>query len=302
MTPPAFPDFYLVGAPKCGTSALYDFLGQHHDIFLPRTKELLLFAADLSYPTRLANDEFLAHFAEWRGEQRVGTAHTAYLQSTRAASEIKAARPDADIIIMLRNPVEVLPSWHSELLYETIEEIADFEAALDAESERRRGKRIPRGARNSYVESLYYTDVIAFSDQVKRYFDTFGRSHVHVIIHDDLREDPRAVYRDTLSFLGVDTTFVPRFTIVNANKTVRSRALQKLYFSAAAPGHHAVRQLIPRRARPKLLAMNVRRTPRPKLALATKERLERQLGSEVSRLGQLLDRDLSSWIDARASG
>ena len=139
-----YPDFYLVGAPKCGTTALYDFLSQHPQIFLPRTKELLHFASDLSYPTRLSEDEFLAHFADRQGEQRAGTAHTAYLQSKRAAREIKSKRPDADIIIMLRNPVDMLHSWHSELLYETIEDIEDFEAALDAEPARRRGERIPR--------------------------------------------------------------------------------------------------------------------------------------------------------------
>src|SRR3954453_2821547 len=89
MSPREFPDFYLVGAPKCGTTALYDFLGQHPQIFLPRTKELLLFASDLSYPTRLSSDAFLAHFTDRQDERRAGTAHTAYLQSRRSASEIK---------------------------------------------------------------------------------------------------------------------------------------------------------------------------------------------------------------------
>ena len=190
-----YPDFYLVGAPKCGTTAYYEFLRQHPEIFLPRTKELLRFGSDLSYPTRLSESDFLAHFSDRRDEQRVGTAHTAYLQSTRAAEEIKVHRPDADIVVMLRNPVDMVPSWHSELLYETIEDIEDLESALDAEEARRRGEQIPRSAGNSYVESLYYSEVAAFSEQVKRYFDVFGRSRVHVIIHDDLRADPAATYR-----------------------------------------------------------------------------------------------------------
>src|SRR3954470_9290 len=198
----------MVGAPKCGTTAFYDFLAQHPQIFLPATKELIFFGSDLSYPTRLSEAEFLAPFAGRRDGQVAGTAHTAYLQSRTAADEIRARRPDARIVIMLRNPVEMLPSWHSELRYETIEDIEDLEAALDAEPERRRGLRIPRNARNSYVESLYYSEGAAFSEQVERYFDAFGRARVHVILHEDLRGDQAAVYRDTLRFLDVDPSFV----------------------------------------------------------------------------------------------
>ena len=89
MTMSAFPDFYMVGAPKCGTSAFYDFLAQHPDIFLPAKKELLFFGSDLSYPSRLSEAAFLGYFAKQNGERRIGTAHTAYLQSRRAAEEIK---------------------------------------------------------------------------------------------------------------------------------------------------------------------------------------------------------------------
>ena len=241
-----YPDFYLVGAPKCGTTALYDFLRQHPDIYLPETKELLFFGSDLSYPTRLSEDRLLAHYADRAGEKRVGTAHTAYLQSVKAASEIKTVRAHADIIIMLRNPVEMVPSWHSELLYETVEDIEDLEAALDAECDRRRGLRLPRTARNSYVESLYYSDVAAFSSQVERYLDVFGARHVHIVLHDDLRSDATRAYRAVLAFLEVDTSFTPQLGVLNPNKAVRNRALQKLYFATRTPGHRVVRNGLPR--------------------------------------------------------
>ena len=128
-----FPDFYLVGAPKCGTSAMYEFLRRHPQIFLPKTKELIYFGTDLSYPTRLSREGFLRYFLDRRDEKRIGSAHTAYMQSELAAEEIRRVRPDADIIIMLRNPIDMLHSWHSELLYEAIEDIADVEAALDGD-------------------------------------------------------------------------------------------------------------------------------------------------------------------------
>jgi hypothetical protein len=295
VTPTTFPDFYLVGAPKCGTTAMYDFLRQHPDIFLPDKKELLFFATDLSYPTRLSEQEYLAHFAGRDDERRVGTSHTAYMQSTRASAEIKERRADADILIMLRNPVEMVHSWHSELLYETIEDIPDFEAALDAEPARRRGERIPRSARNSYVESLYYTDVAAYAEQVKRYFDAFGRSHVHVILHEDFRQDPAATYRATLGFLGVDPTHAPEFAVLNPNKAVRSRRLQNLFFGTAAPGHRVVKNLIPRPVRRRLLTMNARPAARAEMSPQVALRLKRVFRDDVARLSDLLGRDLSGW-------
>jgi hypothetical protein len=302
MSESAFPDFYMVGAPKCGTTALYDFLRQHPEIFLPETKELLFFGSDLSYPSRLTEEGFLAHYAGRRGEKRAGAAHTAYLQSVKAAEEIRARRADADIIAMVRNPLEMLPSWHSELLYQTVEDIEDFEEALDAEADRRQGRRLTRTAHNSYVESLYYSEVAAFSGQVERYLNAFGRPHVHVIIHDDLRRDAAGAYRTTLEFLRVDTAFVPEFAIANPNKMVRSRILQNLYFATAAPGHRAIRKLLPRRVRRKLLEINVRREPRGELPDQLRRRLEQLFRDDVTRLGALIGRDLSGWIGAGSGG
>jgi sulfotransferase family protein len=296
MTLPAFPDFYMVGAPKCGTSALYEFLAQHPAIFLPAKKELLFFGSDLSYPSRLSEAEFLEHFVRRGAEERAGTAHTAYLQSRRAAEEIQSRSTHADIIIMLRDPVEMLPSWHSELLYETIEDIQDFEAALDAEPERRRGLRIPSHARQSYVESLYYTDVASYADQVERYLDAFGRSHVHVILHEDLRADPRTTYRATLEFLGVDPDFAPEFAVVNPNKVVRSRTLQYAFFATSAPWHRVIRRAVPGAVRQSLLRMNVRVVPRPELTESNRVKLRSRFAEDVRRLENLLDRDLSKWL------
>jgi hypothetical protein len=296
-----FPDFYLVGAPKCGTTAMYDFLQQHPDLFLPDEKELLYFGSDLSYPSRLSRDQYLEHFSSRSTERSSGTAHTAYLQSRDAAKEIAAERPDAKIIIMLRNPVEMLASWHSELLYETIEDIEDFEEALDAEPSRRRGEHIPRGARKSYVESLFYTDVAAFAEQVERYLEVFGGSRVHVILHDDLTSDPSSAYVGTLSFLGVDPTFVPDFATLNANKVARSRLVQRVYYATSTPGHAAVKRLIPSAVRQRLLALNRREEPRSPTPDHVRDRIRSQLADDVTRLSALLGRDLSGWPGQRVA-
>jgi hypothetical protein len=295
------PDFFIVGAPKCGTSAMYEFLRQHPALFLPEKKELLVYATDLSYPSRLTTAEFAEHFVAMSPDQLAGTAHTAYLQSTTAAGEIRRDHPDARILIMLRDPAQMLPAWHSELLFETIENIADFGAALAAEPDRRAGRRIPRNATNSYVEALFYSDVARFSPQVRRYLDAFGPERVHVVLHEDFVADASSTYRRTLEFLNVDSGFTPAFESVNANKVARSGVLQRAYFSTQIPGHRLVRALLPSRLRGILLAANRREQPRAALPSAGLQLIRKALADDVRELGELLGRDLSHWLAAPSS-
>jgi hypothetical protein len=83
--------------------------------------------------------------------------------------------------------------------------------------------------------------------------------------------------------------------VLNANKAVRSRTLQKLYFATAAPGHRFVRTLVPSPVRQRLLAMNARSARRPEMLPDVRRRLVRVFRDDVARLGELIDRDLSGW-------
>jgi hypothetical protein len=275
---------------------MYEFLRQHPGLYLPETKELLFYASDLSYPSRLTKEEFAGHFSARTSGQLVGTSHTAYLQSAIAPEEIRRDHPDARILIMLRDPMEMLPAWHSELLFETIEDIPDFGAALAAEQERRAGRRIPRNALNSYVEALFYTDVARFAPQVNRYMDAFGRDRVHVILHEDFVADAALTYRRTLEFLDVDPGFTPAFASVNANKVARSSLLQRVYFSTQTPGHRLIRSLLPSRLRRILLAANRREESRAVLPAAVQQSIREALADDVRALSALLERDLTHWL------
>ena len=131
------PNFFIVGAAKCGTTSLYRYLRQHPDVFMPEQKEPNFFGSDLSYRfPRISQARYLSCFAKAKGETRIGEATTIYLYSEKAAEEIKAFSPEAKIIIMLRNPVDVLYSYHSQQLYSGNEDIPDFEEALRAEVDR----------------------------------------------------------------------------------------------------------------------------------------------------------------------
>ena len=100
--PPArrYPDFFIVGAPKCGTTALYAYLRQHPQIFMPFHKEPLFFGDDLSHRYgRMSTDEYLALVDGAGDGQRVGEASAWYLYSSSAAEEIKAVIDEAKAAI-----------------------------------------------------------------------------------------------------------------------------------------------------------------------------------------------------------
>ena len=286
-----------MGAPKCGTTALYEYLRQHPQIFMPFHKEPLFFGADLHHRYgRLTPTEYVALFRNARSDQRVGEASAWYLYSRSAAAEICEASPDARIIIMLRNPVDVMYAQHSQLLFNGQEEIPEFAAALAAEEDRVAGRRLPPGPIRP--ENLFYRRMVRFAEQVERYRDVFGEERIHIIVHDDLRADTPAVYRGTLAFLGVEQAFQPQFRRSNANKRSRSRLLQRLAYDPPV-----VRRLAPilRRyawahsLRSRLVAANSIQAPRRPMDPELRAQLTREFEPEIRRLGALIGRDLSGW-------
>ena len=280
---------------------MYEYLRQHPQVFMPFHKEPLFFGSDLHHRYgRLTPDEYAALFREARADQRVGEASAWYLYSTTAAQEIQGASPGAQIIVMLRNPVDVMYAQHSQLLFNQQEDIEDFAAALAAEEDRVAGRRIPPGPIRP--ENLFYRRMARFAEQLERYIKVFGRDGIHVIVFDDLLADTPGVYRETLRFLGVDLDFDARFERSNENKRVRSRVLQRLAYDPPLlrtlaprlrrlPAIHALRNRL-------LLANSVRGERRPMDPMLRAE-LTRELAPEVARLSALVGRDLSGWSAPR---
>jgi|MudIll2142460700_1097286.scaffolds.fasta_scaffold131688_3 hypothetical protein len=158
------PGFFIVGAPKCGTTAICDFLNQHPSLYIPEIKEPNFFGADLTGIKSAKNvTEYLEFFTHGQG-RLCGEGSTGYLFSECAAKDYHEFNPSAKIIIMLRNPVDLMYSLHSQLLYNGYEEILDFGEALSMEQYRRKKLNIPAECRRP--EALLYTEVVKFHDQV----------------------------------------------------------------------------------------------------------------------------------------
>lgn len=299
---PRVPDFYIVGAPKAGTTAMYEYLRTHPDLYLPARKELRFFGSDLDIRDRqpLTAEQYLAYFAGAPADTLIGTAYVWYLYSRRAAGEIAQFSPDARIIAMLRNPVDMLPALHGEHIANGNEDITDFTAALEAEPERRAGRRIPPHAH--LPQGLWYMDVPRYTEQLERYFAAFGRDRVRVVLFDDFVADTAATFRETLGFLGVRGDFGPEsFEPVNVSRRIRSERFR--HFLARPPRlpRLIIRTFVPGRLRrsayERAKRMNIEVAARQPISPATADRLRTTFAPEIERLSTLLARDLTAlWL------
>jgi hypothetical protein len=274
-------------------------LRRHPQIFMPFHKEPLYFGDDLTRRYgRLSEADYLRLFNGAKSGQRIGEASTWYLYSESAASEIKAFSPDAQIMVILRNPVDVMYAQHNQLIFNVIEDIPDFKEALDAEPDRRAGKRIPPGPIN--VENLFYRHSVQFAEQLQRYFDVFGRDKVHVMLTDDMKADGAGVVRGALEFLGVDASLAAPPPNSNENRRVRSPLIQRLIFAPKLllPLAPFLRRFpLVRALRTRMLDMNSEAKPRPPMDPALRTELITEFTPEIERLAKLINRDLSSWLE-----
>jgi Sulfotransferase domain len=298
------PDFFIVGAPKCGTTALAEHLGQHPDIYMPK-KEMHFFGSDLNFGRNFYRrdlETYLAEFDRWNGQTRAGEASVWYLFSERAAAEIKEFNPQASIIILLREPVSMLYSLYYQFLCDGNEYLPTFEEALAAENDRREGRRA--GRLTYLLQALVYRSTVSFSGQVRRYFDLFGRERVHVIIYDDLAADTASTYRQAHDFLGVssDSIDLPSGeatgSVTVVSPVIRGFLNDPLVRGAAI----ALRRWLPgpvfsaiQETGLRICSFNSRPFKRPPILTDTRLALQREFAPEVERLSTLLGRDLTHW-------
>jgi hypothetical protein len=303
---PRMPDFFIVGQPKAGTTALYEMLTQHPDVFMPDEKEPgflasdlpLLDAASTSLPRTLAAYQEL--FAPARRGQQVGEASTLYLVSRVAARNIRELQPAARIVAVVREPVSLLRSLHLQALQNRDESKASFRRALALEPERRAGRRIPRTATRPHL--LLYSEQVKYVAQLRRYHDAFGHEQVLVLVYDEFRRDNEATLRTVLRFLGVDDTV--SFAAAEANPTarMRSRLVTDVVDDVAAGRGRAsrylgsgIKTLTTERFRRRLLKRTWDRVvygpPRP-IDPELRLELRRRFRPEVEALSDYLGRDL----------
>jgi hypothetical protein len=178
------PDFFIVGHAKCGTTALYEMLRRHPEIYMSAVKEPYYFAVDHPHPRRNSRrrrwttldqtgtraetfDEYLSLFEDATPGQRVGEASTHYLWWPSAPARIAAAQPQARIVAILREPADFLRSLHLQLSQNGHETQRSFRKAMALEPARRHGRRIPR--RSVWPGCLLYSERVRYVEQLRRW-------------------------------------------------------------------------------------------------------------------------------------
>lgn len=274
---------------------------------MPDFKEPIYFCRDLvqeslafhgadsksSFHITTSESDYFSFFAPRQDENAVGEASSWYLCSKVAAAEIKQFNPDARIIVMLRNPVEILYSLHSQLLYAGHETINDFSEALSAEPERRAGKRV--NPHIPWPSLVYYSEVTKMVEQIDRYRKHFDSSKVKFVLYEDLRDSTAKTYKEVLRFLQVDTQFLPSFAVEHASKVPRFRIPFKPFLKKAAT------RMLPRshlhRIAMFLKKYNTVYADRKEMSVDLRDRLTEQHRNEVIGVSEIIGRDLTSiWM------
>jgi hypothetical protein len=221
------PDFFVVGHPKCGTTALHQMLKAHPEIYLPDRKEPWFLAEELherTPPRPEGTPRTLSEYAAWfsgaRPGQAVGDATAFYLWSRTAAANIARVNPDARIIAILREPASFLHSLHLQQLETYVEVETDLGRAMELERERSEGRSVPRYT--YFPQMLLYSEFVRYVEQLERYRAVFAPEQIKVVIYDDFRSDNERTVREVRSFLGVDEA--GPVVALEANPTVRPRS------------------------------------------------------------------------------
>jgi hypothetical protein len=311
------PNFFIVGAPKAGTTSLYAYLRQHEQIYMSPIKEPNYFASELrpenftddarpqverelqSLQTYLAGDmrqqrfgglvstweDYERLFQNVSGEIAIGEATPCYLWSATAARNIAARIPHARIIMVLRNPVERAYSQYLHMLAvgATRNSFRDLIGASLRSNASKFGPLWP------------FLEFGRYHDQVQRYLTHFSPQQIHISLYEDLQRAPALFVSGLFSFLGVDTKF---------KVDVRQRHLESRiprYLAAArllkrSGTWRHLRRLIPESSLPMVRSLATRHRDTRNLASQDRALLIDYYQKDVERLGALIDRNLAPWL------
>lgn len=302
------PNCFIVGAPRCGTTALYSYLKTHPQICMSDFKEPNYFSDDLAFQLRRCTTEerYLANFSGV-GEHHavIGEATVFYLYSRTAIPNIKKFNPEAKLIAMFRDPAGMLYSAHSYFIYEFFIENQDFLMAWNLQAALTPGDAT--ASRNMELPFLHYRELASFGEQLQRAYTHFPKQQIKVIFYEDLSRDPGAVYAEVLDFLHVPHDGRKDFPIINAIKrhridflgrvlhnmpltvTQSATAVKKVLGLKTLGVGRLARKVDAEVRRPAAVSENIRQT------------IISELGPDIEFLEKLTGRNLSHWKERQAA-
>jgi len=311
---------FVVGAPRCGTTTLAQFLKANPAVAFPAVKEPHFFSQhdlrgldERQLKERVERD-YLGRFFPHQPGRRVGVdASVTYLYMAEQLEPIMKLWPDSRFVVALRNPMSMLPSLHQRLIYigdETIPSLADAWRAIP---ERAAGRRIP--PRCADPRWLRYNEAGRFATYLEQLFAAVGRERCHIVLFDDLQADPAGEYRRLMDFCSLESVIGTDFAPRRISRGVRHVWLQRLLKRppTVIRNYLAGEQFMVRvrdldedsesksakavlSLRKRLLRWN--RVPAKAEAMPAwlADEIRAYYAEEVAALGRLIDRDLSAWL------
>jgi len=298
------PNFFIIGAAKAGTTALYDMLAQHPEIYMSQVKEPRFFATvgePPLYPGPAG--DFLRRVTVWRpheyamlfagvtDQRAIGEASAIYMRLPLAAQRIRQSLPKSRLIAILRQPAERAYSNYTFMRQHGIEPESSFEAALSQEDAR---------AQAGWYPGIYYQKNGYYHAQLTDYYALFPREQIKVVLHEDLRDTPQALLRDLFRFLDVAENFAPEIRRSNVTLTPKNRRLHQLATHPTQVEERA--KFLPAFAQ-RTLVSGLQRVdsqfnlaPPPLLDPETRACLTEEYREDILKLQELIGRDLSLWL------
>lgn len=295
------PNFFIVGAPKCGTTALSRYLASHPDIYMSETsgiKEPGFFAHDacdvFGQRPITTEDAYYALFDKVGNQNWQGEASVNYLASKSAIPAILDKIEKPFFVIAIRNPLEMAQSMHAERVKQGNENILGFEDAWHAQELRSRGEGMPAYTNLSPM-GFQYGSLSSLGTQLKEALNIIPKEQVQVVVYDDLREDPLYEYKKILNFLDINYDGRVSFERVNERKVVKFPIFLKSVSFANTVRRHLGIPGFGKNLYKRVYQMGLGKG-RNDLRLEFKQELVDYFRDEINILSRILDRDFDHWM------
>jgi hypothetical protein len=294
------PDFLIIGAPKAGTTTLHYALSQHPEVFMCPLKEAGFFWA-YGQPIRLHGpgaeklrnrlvtqlNDYQKLFKDARGAQTVGESSVRYLVSPAAPKNIHHFIPAARLVVILRQPAERAFSAFAHNRRDGLEPCDDFAQAI---AEDRQGKR-------DDWEFCRYLDRGFYFTSLTRYLEYFDRSQIHISLLEDLIQDPQGLMCGLFGFIGVDEAFEPDLTHKHNASGVIHNPLLRTVWTHSNRLRVAVRPYLPAKMRHAAFEWVIRDLDKMKMPADQRKELTEIYRPDILQLQELIQRDLSHWLE-----
>ena len=287
------PTFFIIGAPKCGTTSLHYYLSSHSQITMSVPKEPHYFSTDINNGGIRNKEEYLDCFSHGDKEAiAIGESSTLYLYSKVAVPKIYDYNKKSKFIVMVRNPIEIAQSFHQVALKVFGETETNFQKAWLLEQSRKAGEKIPRGCIDRRL--ILYGNIAKIGQQIERFISYISPENLHFIIYDDFKKFTKQEYIKVLKFLKVNDEVPITFPLHNKSQRIKSETVTKLTNYASF-----LKKKLGIKTRfnvaNKIHKANVTGQPLEKLPKNFLLKMDKYFEYDINLISQFVKKDLSKW-------